>query len=146
MSSFVCVFCSRCRPNSVNTFPIVITDQMQPHCIRCLLHDLRDGGGLCPHLGCRLSGGQWWRIVLAGSHLLRGRVSFMYLPVWLFPNPNTHSPKYTRSLDQTTQMHAHVPVGVVDVATKTLLFPRKQSLLSQLSDGLVHSPGSRHLG
>lgn len=43
MSSFVCVFCSRCGPNSVNTFPIVITDWMQPHCIRCLLHDLRDG-------------------------------------------------------------------------------------------------------
>lgn len=44
MSSFVCVFCSRCQPNSVNTFPILITDQMQPHCILCPLHGLRDGG------------------------------------------------------------------------------------------------------
>lgn len=105
MSSFVCVFCSRCQPNSVNTFPILITDRMQPHCILCLLHGLRDRGGLpsswLPPLRRamvenspgRVSSSKWPCIPHAFTRLT-------------LSNRNTHSPKYTLSLDQTTQ-NAH---------------------------------------
>lgn len=141
MSSFL-FFLSWCQPNSFNTFPILITDHIQSHDPLCPLHDLRERGRSGPSPPwlplCR-----WWRILLAGFHLLSAHASLMRLPIWLFPNPNTQSPKYILSLDPTTKMHTHVPVGVVDIATNTLPLPRKPSLFSQISDGLVCCPGSR---
>lgn len=95
MSSFVCVFCSWCRPNSINTFPILITDRMQPHCILCLLRGLRDGGGLPPlwramveNSPGRVSSSKWPCIPHAFTRLALSKPKYTFSKIHTFSRPN----------------------------------------------------------